>query len=436
MHDISFVTDKLRDILTAAINSSPVFGGVKPTFSVNVSGQHPETPSQADCELSLYLFHVSADKFLANSFWTQAAQSGGGVGKQPVAFEPLALNLWYMLSAQSKTSYTQEQQVFGIAMQAFHEHATFTLDTPTPPTPTSPHPVTPSEATLVLESATFDEMSRLWQALGQPLRTTAQYRVSVVFLSPDSVPEPEPPVTAINLAAAPGDPVADSSLPHLLATRRTVNYVAPGPSTRIFQQSPASTAPAPTGVGGQVFSLDGFMVADTDHVLLVSYDAAGVATETDVTATWKVPVTPPYPSPPTHGVPFLLRPPAGAGTPVPGRYELVVTRPSVPGLRSNPVPLNVAPWINPAGGPLLNHTGAGSYTMDVRNVPDAGASLRLGAVELVRVASGTTPNPGEWQCTGGTTITFAVPAGTPPGHHQIGLRAGDVEADPALWAVV
>jgi hypothetical protein len=33
-------------------------------------------------------------------------------------------------------------------------------------------------------------------------------------------------------------------------------------------------------------------------------------------------------------------------------------------------------------------------------------------------------------------ITFAAPAGTPAGSHQLSLRVADVEADPALWAVV
>jgi hypothetical protein len=433
MQDLSIVTDTLRNILTAALNTSPVFGGNPPTFSVNVSGQHPQTPSGgSDCELSLYLFHVGADKFLANSFWSQAAQSGGGTGSQPVAFEPLSLDLWYMLSAQSQASYVQEQQVLGVAMQALHEHATFKIPTPTP----LPNSVTPSEATLVLESPTFDEMSRLWQALSLPLRTTAQYRVSVIFLTPDKLPDPQPPVQVANLAAAPIDAIVDPSLPHLLATRRTVNYTAPGPSTRIVQQSPASTAPAPNGVAGQVVSLDALMLADTDHVLLVSFDAAGVATETDVTATWKVALSTPYPSPPAHGVPFLLRPPAGAGAPAPGRYELVARRPSLPGWRSNRVPLNIAPWISPTGGPLLAHNGAGIYTMDVRNVPNTGVTLRMGTVELARVPSGNTPNPGEWQCSGGSLITFAAPDGTPAGRHQIWVRANDVEADPALWAVV
>src|SRR6266581_2723347 len=107
MHDLSIVTDTLRKILTDALAISPIWGGGPPPFSVNVSGQHPETPSGgADCELSLYLFHVGMDKFLANSFWSQAAQHGG---KAPIAFEPLSLDLWYMLSAQSQASYVHEQ---------------------------------------------------------------------------------------------------------------------------------------------------------------------------------------------------------------------------------------------------------------------------------------------------------------------------------------
>jgi hypothetical protein len=435
MHDLSIVTDTLRDILTDAINASPVFGGGPPPFSVTVSGQHPDTPgSGSDCELSLYLFHVAPDKFLANSFWTQAAQSGGGTGKQPVAFEPLCLDLWYMLSAQSQGSYVQEQQVLGIAMQAFHEHATVKLPTPTP----LPDPVTPSEVTLTLETPTFDELSRLWQALGLPLRTTAQYRVTVVFLTPPDLPPPAPEVTSVNLVSAPADlagPASDPTLPRLLSTRRTVSYVAPGPASLAFTQAPASTAPAPAGAGGQTVELDALMLADGDHVLLVSYDADGTATETDVTADWKIPLDPLYPSPPAHGVPFRLRPPAGTAIP-PGRYELVATRPSAPGWRSNAVPLSVAPWIDPSGGPLLHASGDGVYTLDAANVPTAGAVLRLGAVELTRIASGADPDPGEWQCSGGSLITFAAPAGTPAGAHQISLRAADVEADPALWALV
>jgi Pvc16 N-terminal domain len=428
MRDLSIVTDTLRTILTNALLTNPVWGG-PPPFSVNVSAQHPETPGVgSDCDLSLYLFHIGPDKYLANSFWTQAAQSGGGVGKQPVAFEPLCLDLWYMLSAQSQNSYVHEQQVLGVAMQALHEHGTFDIPAPTPP----PNPVTPSQATLVLESPTFDELSRLWQALGLPLRTTAQYRVSVVFLAPDQIPAAAPKVTSLNMVSAPSTPTADPTAPRLFTTRRTVSYLKPGPVPTSYEQSPATTAPAPPAVLGQEVILDGLHLADTDRILLVSH-VGGTIVETDISASWKVPLVTPYGSPPANGVPFTLRPPSGSPV-VPGRYELTVSRPSLPGFRATPVPISVSAWIDPSGGPLLTAV-AGTYTLAVRNVPATNASLRLGTVPLVRVADGSTPTAGQWQHSG-NTINFVAPTGTVPGEHQIGLRVFDVESDPALWAVV
>jgi hypothetical protein len=405
-----------------------VWGGGPAPFSVNVSGQHPETPTASDCELSVYLFHIGPDKFLANSFWTQAAQSGGGVGKQPVAFEPLSLDLWYMLSAQAKASYQHEQQVLSVAMEALHEHGTFTIPTPTP----LPDALFPSQATLVLESPTFDEMSRLWQALGVPLRTTAQYRVSVVFLTPDDLPPPAPEVHDYRLVAVPGAPPDDPTLPQLLSTRREVEFVAPGPTPVSYMQSPATTAPAPGGVTAHEVRVDALMLEDTDDILLVSYPG-GVETETDVNATWKVPLITPYPVPPAHGVPFIVRAPAG--TPVQaGRYELRVARPALPGFRSDSVPISVAAWVDPAGGPLLTAAG-GVYTLNVRGVPAGGAELRLGPVSLTRIADGAAPAAGEWQHSA-NTITFVAPASLSAGHYQVGLRVADVESDPAQWAVV
>lgn len=425
MHDLSIVTDTLRTMVTNALAGSVIWGG-PPPFSVTVTGQHPETPTgNSDCELSLYLFHIGQDKFLANSFWTQGAQNGGGTGQQPIAFEPLSLDLWYMLSAQASTSYQHEQQVLSVAMQALHEHGTFPIPTPTP----LPDALTPSQATLVLESPTFDEISRLWQALEVPLRTTAQYRVSVIFLTPDRLPPPAPKVKTMTLVSGPATPSDDPTLPGLLTTRRIVEWVAPGPTPVTYIQSPATLAPCPTTTAGQEVTVDGLMLADTDQALLVSYPG-GV--ETDVTA-WKMPLNTPYPTPPPHGVPFTLRAPEG--TPVPaGRYELTVARASMPGFRTRPVPLSIAAWVDPSGGPLLDPAG-GVYTMDVRGVPADGAELRVGPVPLSRITDGAAPAASQWQHSA-DTITFVAPPGLATGRYQVGLRAADVESDPALWAVV
>ena len=421
MEDLSLVTDILVGFINAAIQASPIYAGPNAPAKPTVTAQHPDTPA-AETHVNLYLFHIAADPHQLNSFWSQAAQSGGG-GRQPVAFEPLALDLWYMLSAQSTGSYNHEQQALGVAMQALHEHGTFAIPgTSTPP----PHSASPAEASLVLESPSFDEMSRLWQALNVSLRATAQYRVSVVFLDGRTPPADATKVAAANLAVAPVAPAPDPAVPYLISTSRMVHYAVPGPAAQAFVQCPASTAPAPAGLTGQEVTLNGSALADTDRVMLVTHGAGGT-TETDITAEWKVPPAGPHPGP------VLLRAPEGAPVP-PGHYELTVTRPSAPGLRVAPVPIDVAAWVDASGGPLLD-PAAGLYSFGVRNVPGHGAELRLGAVRLARIADGTDPLAGQWQHSG-DTVTFRPPAGLAQGQYQIGLRVADVESDPALWAVV
>src|SRR5262249_26887349 len=96
MYDVSFVTDALRDIITAAIAPGPVFGGGPPPFTLGVSSQHPQDAAASpngDCDLNLYLFHMVEDRYVRNQFWTQQSITGQppGPARQPVAFEPLCL---------------------------------------------------------------------------------------------------------------------------------------------------------------------------------------------------------------------------------------------------------------------------------------------------------------------------------------------------------
>jgi hypothetical protein len=434
VYDLSIISDKLLQIIGNALAASPLFGGGAPPFSVSVSGQHPQQPpTGADCDLNFYMFHLTEDKYLKNQFWSQASITGQPPGptRQAVAFEPLCLDLYFLLSAQSTSSYVHEQQVMSVAMRALHEHGTVKLATPTP------DGAAESEISLSLESPTWDELSRLWQSLSVPLRMTAQYRVGVAMLIPEKglVVKPNPKTWAlISAPATPGDP----SLPQLLGTSRRVSYAAPATGARVFEQTPATAAPAPTAIAGQAFMLHGLGIKDTDLVYLVAYHADGSETEVDITPTWKHPLLPPYPTTPDGGVPFLLRAPQTppGSCPAPGRYGLRVGRPTVPGWRSATVPFSIAPWIDPTGGPLLPAV-AGVYTVPTANIPDFAdkrVELRLGTTQLTRVAAGV-PGPGEWVA-GGGTLKFAAPGGMAAGTYPVGLRAADVEADPARWAVV
>ena len=428
MLDVSIVTDALRDLLIDALATSPLFGGAGPTFNVAVTGQHPDLPTTgADCDLNVYLFYVTEDKHLRNRFWKQEFITGQPPGppRQPIAFEPLCLDLFFLVSAQSQSSYVQEQQVMSVAVRALHENAIVRLATPTPTGEAT------SEITLAMEQPTWDELSRLWQALNAPLRMTAQYKASVVLMTPETGTTSQPKPTAWSLTAGPTDGPGDGAHPQLIGTSRRVDFDAPaGP--RQYDQTPATIAPAPAVAPGQEAVVRGSAIQDTDTILLVTTLPDGTETEQDITG-WKTALTHPYPSPPTGGVPVRLRAPSTPGScPPPGRYKVRIARPTEPTLRSNDAPISIAPWIDPTSGPVIA-PAAGVFKCKVAGVPTTGAELRLGAVRLARTTSA--PGPGEWRVNG-ATLTVRAPAELAPGEYAIRLRAADVEADPALWAAV
>jgi hypothetical protein len=178
--DLSAVTDSLIDLVKNNWASAPIWaelglGG--PAFTPTFSGLAPDAIRDGGgAQLSLFLYHVESDNAQEATFWTsQMVRSPG----QPVRYLPLALDLYYLLSAFSDGSYSDEQQAMSVAMRIFHANAAVRSDTT--PTPAW-------SLTLTMEHRSYDELSRLWQATTVPLRLSAVYRAAVVFLTPD---EPE-----------------------------------------------------------------------------------------------------------------------------------------------------------------------------------------------------------------------------------------------------
>jgi hypothetical protein len=124
-------------------------------------------------QLSLFLYHVESDNAQESTFWSaQMLRSPG----QPVRYLPLALNLFYLLSAYSDGSYTEEQEAMSVALRIFHANVVVRSDTT--PTPAW-------SLTLTMEHRSYDELSRLWQATTVPVRLGVVYRAAVLFLNPD-----------------------------------------------------------------------------------------------------------------------------------------------------------------------------------------------------------------------------------------------------------
>jgi hypothetical protein len=186
-------------------------------YTIVFSGLSPdEVRGKSDCQVSLYLFHVAPDKFYRNTF-----PQGGRPREIPE--QPLALTLYYLLTAHSKDQPRQEQQAMSIALKCFHDRPTMTT--------TVPIDHRKQQVVLTMEPQSVDEVGRLWQAFSTPIRLSVVYRASVVFL------EPELPVKA---------PQIVTKWPMLVPARD----VPPPPrlesGARPFEDPPASQVIAPS----------------------------------------------------------------------------------------------------------------------------------------------------------------------------------------------
>jgi hypothetical protein len=148
-------------------------------FTVEFTGLPPrEARKLGGCHVSLYLFHVTPNATYRNSF-----PLGGR--SRTIPEQPLALTLYYLLSAHSQNSYIEEQQAMSIALKCLHDHPIMSAIVPIDRRL--------QEFTLTMESQNVDEIGRLWLSLAEPLGLSAVYRASVIFLEPEPPPATQPP---------------------------------------------------------------------------------------------------------------------------------------------------------------------------------------------------------------------------------------------------
>lgn len=410
--DLSVVTDTLKQLVDREWANAPLWTPATPRFAADVTGLSPEAARLGQgAQLSLYLYHIDENNARESLFWTAQSQSAGAA---PIGYQPLALDLYYLLSAYAEGNYVHEQQAMSIAMRVFHENPVVRGVGPDG---------LPWEVTLTLERRSYDELSRLWQATTSSLRLSAVYRAAVVLIEPEQGPPPAPAVSVIDLAVEPG---AAAAGPRLLGTHREVRYTAPGGTAVAFAQDPATVA-----AGGEISLLGtGLGPAAGERLILTGPYPGGA--QVDVSA-WLADV------PPATAARRVLRIPAvtgvpPAGAPAPGRYGVRLEAVASDGqllFRTAEVPLGVAAGVSPAGGPLL--PAAASYTVRGTGFAPDDMQVVLGTIPL-RPAAAAAPAAGEYAVSpDGTALTLVPPAGLRAGTYQVRVRVAGIESDPALW---
>jgi len=407
-------------------------------FPINISGSAPDSVrSSGVCELSLYLFHVAADKYQRNSPVTPPRlpppfpdDPRAQTQVPAIPFQPLSLDLYYLLTAFSATDYVQEQQVMSIALKCFHENPIVRTNV------IIEGNTVPEEFSLTMEVETADELSRIWQAVSPPARLSVIYKVSVVFITPEAPTTAiAPGVEVISIVASPASlPFAESG--QVATTYRRVSYRAPDLSVRSFDQSPATVA------AGERVSLIGAGLNGpaSNRIFLLSADGS----EFEVTPWMVADPLPPAPPVQTSSRIILELPGTVAPLPAPGSiltdtppagvYQLRVGNAAD---RSNATPLSIAAkLIIPAGPPppTLSPVGA-DFTVAGLGFVGGQTELLLGSVRLTSV--GGAPAAGEFDVNAaGTLVTFEIPTGLSAGLYPVRVRVNNVESAPTWWVKV
>jgi len=416
--DLSVVTDTLTKLITTAWPDAPLWNPATPQFGVSVTGNSPDASRQGPgAVLCLYLYHIDENHAQEGLFWTAQSQAAGGA---PIRYQPMALDLYYLLSAFSEGNYVQEQQAMSIALRVFHENPIIRgVDAGGQPW----------EVTLTLERRSYDELSRLWQATTSALRVSAVYRAAVVLIEPEQAPPPGPPVSSVGLAVEPG---TGTPAPALLGTRREVRYAIPSGKIVSYVQDPATAA------AGQELWLVGTGLGTTAAARLLLTGPYPGTGESDVTS-WLAPQGPA--SQPPSAIRRAVRLPGAAGdppagVPAPGRYSLrmeVTPAGGTSAVGTARVPLTIAAGVDQAGGAVL--PAADQYVIAGTGFTPLATQVLLGTVPLQR--AGGTPGPGEFTVnSAGTAITLTPPASLPAGTYQIRIRIAGIESDPAHWLVI
>jgi hypothetical protein len=398
--DLSAITDTLIDLVKASWDSSPLWAELDegspatpaaPPFTPNISGLAPDVlPTEPGPQLGIFLYHVEANNAMESLYWAPQIPADSSGGGEPVRFLPMALDLYYLMSAFSESNYHWEQQAMSVALRIFHAN------------PIIRSPAGPAwELTLTMEHRSYDEMSRLWQATTSPMRLSVVYRAAVVFIDPDTPPPAARKTAAANFIVEPlaSGPAAGGDL---FGTFRRGSYLAPS-GVVPFTQAPATVAP------GQPVWLLGSNLADA-AISLIS--ESGALTDisgwigVDSTATRIV-----------LQVPSVAGSPPGA-PPAPGRYQVQVGD----GL----APLTVAAYVDPGPGPVL--ASQPSITVTGEGFVPGATEISVGAIPVPASQISVAPT--------GTSLTFTSPSGSGGMVWPVTVRVNGIESDPALWATL
>jgi hypothetical protein len=411
------ITETIIDVIQTAVDDA---GSWPPAFKVS-----PELLRDQHTGLGFYLFHVQE-----SSHYRNFPAPGNDI--PPVNYTPMALNLFYQLSANSTNDASEEdaydeQDLMSVAMKALHDHSIISSTTSNKKV----------NIKITLQTLSPSESVQYWAAAQSPVRLSAYYEVSVVFL------EPEKQLSYAGRVLSYGNYIFTRGAPQITSGENIIEYTLPGELTP--RQVKIQPAQAPVG------SLISFFGTGFNGGTLQLLIFSPLWSEPAVTdASWLLTLVS------ENQLNITVQPTAvlkSALTPVdiiPGLYAVQVSITETRTLPdasvktfnhvSNQFPFSVMPRISSVT-PIPLVDGGFEVTCDVfihSGIVNDDIQIYIGESKLVLSAELVLP-PGTFRITGATTIDLQVPAETPdvvpPGQVALRILIRGIESEPR-WITI
>jgi Pvc16 N-terminal domain/IPT/TIG domain len=259
---IAAVSAVLRDLLNQAL----IDQGVSATIGnpVTVTALPPDRITVGETEqpqLNVFLYHIAS-----NAGWSNSALPSRDRDGSRITNAPLALDLFYLLSAYGKNDFDCEI-LLGCAMQMLHETPVLPRDTirtslgGNPPASLAAADLADQieQIKITPQLVSTEEVWRLWTALQAHYRPTAAYRLSVVLIQSSKATKTALPVSSRNIITLP------FRLPFIAGV--TPQIVVAGASITLSGQNlKAAQTKVNFGVAGLVNLVDPKTISDSQIV--------------------------------------------------------------------------------------------------------------------------------------------------------------------------
>jgi hypothetical protein len=397
--DLGAVTRTLMKVVDLTVNASPAWPPL-PSPKLTVSPMPPDKLT-GDPVAGLYLYHLSEDATFKNR--------PPPPGVSDLRYTPMALDLYYVLSAHSgenDAGTLTEQLIMGLAVKALRDLPIIDDSTMVGGIQVLDPAIRGDDnrVRIALQPIPAAEAVSYWTAGSSPLRLSAYYQASVIFL------EPETPATGAGRVLQYGIQLFTTGTPRLDTSQSFVTYRLPGEAQdRVVLAQPAQVSQL--GAGDPFTLLGSGLTGGIAKLLLRQISAA---TPLIADAGWKLQIT-------AEGATAQTQTMA-SGTPVPpGLYaasiqiarQLKLPDGSIRVVNqvSNEVPIAIAPGISSLSAP----DAAGEFTITgIGFTPAAGVTLYLGN-DRANPGNAASLNPGEFAVVSTTSLLARLPAGTTTG---------------------